>query len=229
MEIPENEIHIYETPIDVFIPELKEFESLLSDDELNRAKAFRFDIHRDRFMICRALLRKLISKYTDLPSRNINFSYSQKGKPFLKDSLLRFNISHSVNRAVFAFTKFHEVGVDIEFKKDMNDAHEIARRFFSEIEIEEMMKLKVDEIKTGFFNCWTRKEAFIKCIGEGLSFPLKNFAVSLAPRVKPMLTWIKGSSDEIKNWSLFDIKTDPEYVSSLAVKSIRSKPVRCEF
>ena len=219
MIIPGKEIHIYRSSLESTDEKLIGSELLLSPDELQKAYRFKFEKDRDHYITGRALLRNILGKYLNQSPENIIFSYSEKGKPYIKDSLIKFNLAHSGSMAVFAFAENAEVGIDIEYMRELPDALEIAKRFFSDEEVKEFMKVSEDEIRAAFFNCWTRKEAFIKAIGEGLSYPLKDFTVTLIPGDNPEIKWIKKKNDEVKEWKLINIQTDQNYISSLAVKA----------
>src|SRR5207237_4344548 len=116
---------------------------------------------------------------------HVKFTYSAEGKPNLDAfhiSDLFFNVSHSEDLAAFAFTSGHRIGVDVEMIRQSVDVDEIPRRFFSSAEQRALAGLSATEKYQGFFNCWTRKEAYIKALGSGLSLPLRDFDVSLLPR-----------------------------------------------
>jgi len=219
MIIPGNEIHIYRSSLESSSELLKQYESLLSPDEFQKAYRYKFEKDRDHFITGRAFLRNILAKYLNQSPDKIIFSYSDKGKPFIRHSNLKFNLAHSEGKAVFAFAEKAEVGIDIEYMRELPDALQIAKRFFSEEEVNEILKVRDDEIRSAFFNCWTRKEAFIKAVDEGLSYPLKDFTVTLIPGVNPEIKWIKDKVDEVKEWKLVNIQTDENYISSLAVKA----------
>jgi 4'-phosphopantetheinyl transferase len=219
MVISENEIHIYRSSLESTSEQFKKYVSLLSPDELQKAYRYKFEKDRANYISGRALLRNLLGKYLDQSPGKITFSYSDKGKPYIKDSAVKFNLAHSGGKAVFAIANNIEVGIDIEFMRELPDALQIAKRFFSDGEVKEFSETREGDIRTAFFNCWTRKEAFIKAVGEGLSYPLKDFAVTFKPGDKPEVKWIKCKDDEVKEWSLFNIDTEENYISSLAVKA----------
>ena len=221
MTKPGNEIHIYRSSLELTADKLIESESLLSPDELQKAYRYKFEKDRDHYIAGRAFLRRILGRYLNQSPDKISFSYSEKGKPYIIDSPVKFNLAHSGGKAVFAFAENAEVGIDIEYMRELPDALQIAKRFFSDEEVNEFMKVSDDEIKPAFFNCWTRKEAFIKAVGDGLSFPLKDFTVTILPGVNPEIKWIKAKDDEVKEWSLVNIETDQNYVSSLAVKAAK--------
>lgn len=229
MIIPENEIHIYRLSINIPSERIYNFEKLLSADELKRANRFRFEKDKNHFITGRGLLRIILSRYLDESPAGINFSYHEKGKPYLKDNSLKFNLAHSGGKAVYALTMNNELGIDLEIMKELPDALDIASRFFSESEVSEFKNVSVENVKTAFFNCWTRKEAFIKAIGEGLSYPLADFSVTLKPGDEPKFLWIKNDPDEVNKWSLININAHDNFISSLAIKTSDTRIVYKEL
>jgi len=225
MTIIGNEIHIYRSSLETTSDKIKDYESFLSADELYKANRYKFEKDRFHYITGRALLRNILSRYLNQFPGEIVFSYSDKGKPFIKDTEVKFNLAHSGGRAVYAVANNMDIGIDIEFMRELPDALQIAKRFFSEKEVVEFSEIREDDIRTAFFNCWTRKEAFIKAVGEGLSYPLKDFSVTLKPGDKPEILWIKDKAEEVKYWSLINIDTDENYISSLAVKAENVKVV----
>lgn len=219
MKIPANEIHIYRSVLEKHKPELKRFEVILSSDELEKANRYKFENDRNNYIVCRAILRNIIGSYLSLDPSEVTFSYSEKGKPYIKGNNIKFNLAHSKGFAVYAFALENEIGIDVEYLKAIPDAIKIAERYFSEYEIDELKKTDTAKIENLFFICWTRKEAFIKAIGEGLSYPLTDFSVPLKPGEEPKLLRIKNNSCEVQNWSLYNIDVIRNYTSALAVKS----------
>lgn len=218
MTLSENEIHIYRTSLETSPDSLKEYEIFLSPDELAKANRYKFEKDRIHYITGRAYLRIILGNYLNQSPADINFSYTNKGKPFIINSNVKFNLAHSGGRAVYAFTKNNELGIDIEYMRELPDAVQIANRFFSADEVIEFSEVNARDVSAAFFNCWTRKEAFIKAVGEGLSYPLKDFTVTLKPGDKPELKWIKDKPDEVNEWKLFNLDEEINYVASLAVK-----------
>ena len=183
LSLGENEVHIWNIDLDKFNKQNELFKKILSDDELIRANKFHFEIDKDRFICGRRLLRLLIYAYTGILPKKITFSFNNFGKPELSKELsnynLNFNMSHSKNMLCLAFVKNEAIGIDIEVTKPINDHLEIANRYFSISEIEQLNSFPDDKVLEGFYTCWTSKEAVIKLLGQGLSFPLKDFDVKL--------------------------------------------------
>lgn len=197
-------------------PALQEnFLRTLDAAERARAARFHFDIHRRHFVVGRGFLRRLLARYLDARPEEVRFSYGPQGKPMLdgehRASPLRFNASHSGDWAVYGFVHDHEIGVDVELVKEALATEGIAERFFSAGEVETLNGLPKDEKPGAFFRCWTRKEAYIKAVGSGLSHPLDTFDVTLSPGEPARLSRVEG-------WSLFNVEVAPGYAGALAVE-----------
>lgn len=217
-EISDNEIHIYQTYLDKPPSEIDNFRKILSQDELQKADRYKFDSDRNNYITCRAILRNILSQYSDFSPDEIIFSYTDKGKPYLNGNEIKFNLAHTNSYAAYAIIKEKEVGIDLEYVRRIPDALKIASRYFSSAEINELKEISETELDRAFLNCWTRKEAFIKATGDGLSYPLADFSISLNSDL-PEILYIKGKLSEIKEWSLYNVKVESDYVSSLAVMS----------
>ncbi|MEK6278991.1 MAG: 4'-phosphopantetheinyl transferase superfamily protein [Acidobacteriota bacterium] len=221
-------VHIWRVSLEQPAENVERFRELLSRDEQGRADRFRFEIDRTHFVVARGCLRTLLAQYLKTVPQEIKFSYSDYGKPQLADleTNLRFNLSHSGGLALYAFTRIGEVGVDIErIRPDFAD-EKIARRFFSVSEVACLARLPAQARVEAFFNCWTRKEAFIKAKGMGLSLPLDQFDVTLEPSKPAALLRTKWGEDEAASWSIEAIEVGQGYVAAVAVKS-RSWQLSC--
>jgi 4'-phosphopantetheinyl transferase len=196
--------------------ELARFHETLSDDERERAARFRFDIHRRRFIAARGLLRQALSEYLGTPAHEIRFSYGAKGKPAVAGSPLQFNVSHSEEMAVYAFAWEMPLGIDLEHIRALSDLEAIAHRFFSPGEWAAIEAMRPEERIDAFFRCWTRKEAYIKATGDGLSYPLNKFDVSVTGPAQ-MLS-VEGDLAEASLWSMHDIALPEGYFGALAFR-----------
>lgn len=160
--------------------------------------------------------------YLSTAPEQLRFCYNSFGKPaLLSDSVgkeLRFNVAHSGGHALYAFSRKRELGIDIEHLREDFDYLEIAEHYFSQYEISTLRALPVEVQARGFFNCWTRKEAYLKAHGTGLSFPLDGFDVSLVPGEPTRLLSVKDDSQAASRWSLQEINVDSGYVAALAVE-----------
>ena len=214
-----NSADLWNCTFDLNRTSIPHYLSLLSEHELLKAKKFKFEIDRERFVISRGILRILLGSYLKKNPRKIEFEYTTFGKPFVKnEDNIKFNISHSGNMAVFGFVKHVEIGVDIEKIKDNFDVLQLAQNFFSNSEIETLEKQPKEELQRAFFRCWTRKESFIKAEGSGLSFPLNEFSVTLDNDQNAELLSTDWDSREKLNWNLFSFKRGTQYVGALAVR-----------
>lgn len=201
---------------------------LLSIDEQQRADRFHFERDRQHFIASRGMLRCILSSYLDLPPESLGFQYGATGKPALTEDRnpgdLRFNLSHSRALALYAIVLHHEIGVDIEHTSPVRDVETLARRFFSRQEYETLRSLPEQQKLGAFYNCWTRKEAYIKACGDGLSQPLDRFDVSLAPDEPAQLLSINGSPVGASRWYLHGFEPAPGYIAALAVEGGYNHP-----
>jgi len=223
-----NEVHLWRVNLEAVAgegaaqePSHEQWSGLLSEDEQARAARFHFARHRQYFTATRAILRRILAAYLDTDPKDLSFAYGAKNKPALSaehaDSALAFNVSHSGDMALFAFTRSRQVGVDVELIRCDFDTSAIARRFFSAAEQSQLAALDPEQRHEAFFRCWTRKEAYIKAIGEGLSLPLDQFDVSLKPNDHDALLATRPNEPEAKRWSLRDVAARPGYCAALCV------------
>ena len=210
------EVHVWLAKLDDYSAD--SLRLLLAKDELARASRFHFDKDRNHYTVTRGLLRKLLAAYLSLPAGQLRFSYAEKGKPALEESQrssLNFNLAHSHDMAIYAFSRNRDVGVDLEsIREDLAD-EKIAERFFSPYEIDALAKLPAELRKQAFFDCWTRKEAYIKARGEGLSMPLNEFDVSLRPGEAAALLRNHKDPAEVTRWSMQSIAVPAGFVAAL--------------
>lgn len=218
------EVHVWRARLDRFRGELAALMGLLSTDEQDRAGRFHFAQDREHYIAARALLRRLLGRYLDQAPEALQFRYSPHGKPELAAAPggagpdLYFNLSHSHGLAVYAVTHSRRIGIDVEQIRPGFAAGHIAERFFSAHEVASLRALPAALQEAAFFRCWTRKEAFIKAHGEGLSYPLDRFDVSLAPGAPASLLRIQGATDEARRWTLHDLPVDRGFVGAFAVE-----------
>jgi len=199
----------------------------LSADERKRGGRFHFEHDRRRFVTARGLLRVLLGRYLDVDPAGVRFAHGPRGKPFLAEGDgLRFNLSHSGGLALLAFARDRELGVDVEQERPLPEAEDIARRYFSAREVAQLRRLRADERAAAFFRCWTRKEAFIKATGDGLSRPLDAFDVTLGPGDPARLLHVRGEPETARRFWLEDLQPVAGFAGALAVEGPRARVVR---
>ncbi|MBZ5723300.1 MAG: 4'-phosphopantetheinyl transferase superfamily protein [Acidobacteriia bacterium] len=215
----EREIHVWHGSLQPSPAEVAGLAQLLSPDELERADRFHFEKNRSEFIFARGTLRTLLGSYLGVAPADLRFAYSPHGKPSLDDrKTVDFNISHTEGMVVFAFARSRRIGVDVEKVRRDFDVEEIAERFFSVAERLALREIPEPQRYPAFFHCWTRKEAYIKARGEGLSHPLHQFDVSLAPGKPAALLGTRPDAEEAKRWSLWDLAISPEHAAALAAE-----------
>jgi 4'-phosphopantetheinyl transferase len=214
-----DELHVWEAWLDRPRDAVERLRTTLSADERARAARFRFDRDRDRFVVGRGLLRRLLGSYLGTTAAEVSFVYGAHGKPLLADAGLWFNVSHSGAVALFAFSTAGEVGIDVELDAPEFARERIAERFFSPAEVTALRSLPPALQGRAFMACWTRKEAFIKARGDGMSLALDSFDVSLTPGSPAALLRTEWSTEEPGQWRLGDV-SDPDrrYVAAVALR-----------
>lgn len=192
----------------------------LCREEYDRADRFAFERDRNRYIVARATLRELLAERLGTTSEAVDFTYGLYGKPGLAGEDLRFNVSHSEGIAVFAFTQGREIGIDIEAVVDMDDMDDVANHCFSDRETNSFRRLKDSDKTLGFFNCWTRKEAFVKALGDGLQYPLDSFDVTLTPGEPAEIQRIGDRDGRNCGWQLYSFEPAHGFVGAVAVQSM---------
>ena len=214
-----HEVHVWKIDLLASQVQLDFLRTLLSDDDLERADRFRFDRHRRRFITGRAVMRILLGRYTSRMPEALEFSYNSHGKPSLRDSgSLEFNFTNSRDLALLCVARKTQLGIDLEHLGRHADYAGIVNRFFAEREIEELFSLPESRRHAAFLTGWTRKEAYIKALGTGLSLPLDKFAVTIDPETAPELLSADDRPDEKGCWMFRHLEPEPGYVASLVVE-----------
>jgi 4'-phosphopantetheinyl transferase len=193
---------------------------LLSDDERARAGRFVFDVHRRRFIACRAWMRTRLAARLGRPPATLRFDYGPVGKPSLAGGgTLRFNVSHSDRYALLGMADGLEIGVDIERLRPLSDMDALAERVFSAAERATLAAVPADQKVEAFYAGWTRKEAYIKARGEGIAL-LQSIEVSLSPGDPPRLIRIEGQPDEPQHWSLEALSPAPGFAAAICMQRL---------
>ena len=198
---------------------LTSYWSILNELEKEKATKYRFEKDRDCSIIARGVIRMLLGNYLKIHPKDVKLKLGEFGKPFLNElSDIQFNVSHSAETIVLAFIKKDKIGVDVEHTKRNIEVNTIAKQFFSKEEITALFSLDEKFQKQAFYNCWTRKEAFIKALGSGLSFPLDEFVVSLDSTKNAQLLETKWNLKEKENWTLKSFEPAKNYIGAFSVK-----------
>ncbi|MGA8086303.1 MAG: 4'-phosphopantetheinyl transferase superfamily protein [Terracidiphilus sp.] len=228
--LSERDIHIWTLPTEASNEVVARFERVLVSEEADRAARFRFRYLRESFVIARGALRSLLGLYLNVHPANIRFVYGLRGKPALAfDTGIEFNMTHSGSLAVIAVTMGCPIGVDVEQIRPLSDMQDIANRFFCPEEATEVMSLPLAERERAFFRCWTRKEAYIKAIGDGLSTPLDDCRVTVQPNAAARFVHVAHDIAAAEAWMLHDLCFAPDYAGALAYRdqerSLRLYPI----
>jgi 4'-phosphopantetheinyl transferase len=223
IELGEDEVHVWRAPLDQDAETVSGLTSLLAPDERRRAEKYYRAVDRDRFIVARGILRKIISNYLLMAPGNLQFTYNEYGKPYISDGQnahnLNFNLSHANELALYAVTRERGVGIDIEYIREDFAKLEIAEHFFSKDEVGALKSLPVDQRTKAFFDCWSRKESYIKALGVGVSYPLDRFTVSLRPGDTPALLKVDDDGREPIRWNMYELTPGIGYVAAVIVEA----------
>jgi 4'-phosphopantetheinyl transferase len=221
-ELPPDEVHLWRIELATVVQGESRWQKILSPDEQTRAARFHFARDRQRFAATRALLRIVLGGYVGSEPEKLVFSYLDKGKPFLNSrgarDAIEFNVSHSGDVALLAIARGRPVGVDVEQIRENLDPLAIAHRYFSPHEQSQLGTLEERDRYAGFFRCWTRKEAYIKARGDGLSVSLNAFDVSLKPGNQDALLACRIAEPDITTWLLREVTAGEGYAAALCVQ-----------
>jgi len=199
-------------------PALAAAERLLDAGELARADRFAFPRLRETFVLAHGVLRVLLARYAGLAPRALVLEAGTHGKPRLANAAVEFNLSHSGKLAAYAFSD-DAVGIDIEEVRPLADLRQLARRSFCAGECADLSTVTGDAVVDAFYACWSRKEAFIKAVGSGLSFGIDRFRVSLLPGAEPAVLHVEG--DDAGQWQLHALDAGAGYAGAVAYRGPR--------
>jgi 4'-phosphopantetheinyl transferase len=217
------DVHVWVVRSEASPSSVQGLSATLSPDEKKRSESFRFEHLKTRFCISRGLLRCFLGAYLATPPRDIRLSYGRYGKPSVAGvEAFQFNLAHSEDVIVYAFGFGSALGVDVEHIRDLEDIEAIARHFFSAEEAADLGSVELQKRLDAFFACWTRKEAYIKATGEGLSASLSTFRVAFRPNEAPSFVHIDGSALEARSWSLYSLRPNDGYIGALAFRGTRN-------
>lgn len=221
-DIARGRVHVWFATLDHADEVVLQLAESLSTDERERAGRFQFERDRRRFIVGRAVLRAILGACLEVEPRFLSFRYGRFGKPALADAFegteVRFNVSHSHGVALYAVARGREVGVDLERIRPLDDMESLAEECFSAKQNAALRSMSAPKRLEAFFSGWTRKEAFVKARGVGLSFSLAGFDVSLEPGDGPRPLTIPGDSQEESRWMVTSLAADPAYAAALVVE-----------
>jgi 4'-phosphopantetheinyl transferase len=218
LTLTDNEIHVWKADLNCEKADIQQLFSLLSPDEQQKAARFYFEKDRHHYSTARGLLRLILSSYLAQGPRNIRFNYNSYGKPALDSDLLQFNVSHSHELALYAVARHCNVGIDLEYMRTDFGWRQIAEQYFSTQELHSLVQLPESQQCRAFFDGWTRKEAYIKAKGQGLSIPLSQFDVSLSPIEPAALLHTQWDPLEPAQWTLHALNPGEGYAGAIAVQ-----------
>jgi 4'-phosphopantetheinyl transferase len=201
----------------------KELRGCLAPEERAAERRFHRQRDRDRFAACRGILRRLAAHYLACAPAGIRIVMGEFGKPEICGGGLQVNVSHSHGLALLGFCREQPVGVDVERMDPGIELDRLAGQVFSSQELHRFRALPEQERLQGFYNGWTRKEAFIKATGRGLDFPLAAFDVSLEPGAPAQLLCVEGSRRKAAAWGLYDLPPVPGFAAALVTRGARRK------
>ena len=223
LELSENNVHIWSTNLKLSSGKIEELSTILSPDEKDRANRFYFERDKNRFIIARGTLRKILSRYLNIESKKLQFTYSDRGKPYLQNTSILFNLSHSQDLALYAITRVNLIGVDLEYLRPINDAENLAKRFFSLQEYNLISQLPPQKQQETFLKIWTCKEAYLKATGDGLAGSLEKVEISLTPEKPVEFFSINGDIEEASHWYLYQFIPQHNYIAAVVVAQKNQK------
>jgi len=221
LKLAQDEVHVWCMALDQDSALVEQFHQTLDSDEQERAAKFYFPKDRQHFIVARGLLRLILGRYLNQAPAQLRFAYNAYGKPSLDISTsLHFNLSHSKGLALLGVSSDRELGIDLEFIRTDFPFEQVAKSVFSVPE-QAVLRSLPDSLKPeAFFNAWTRKEAYIKALGQGLSIPLDQFDVAFVPGEPAALRAVRGTWENAHNWTLQHLSPAPNYAGAIAVAGL---------
>ncbi len=226
LALPAGVVHLWRLSATQPPARIAALRTLLSPDEVARADRFHFQRDRDRYTVARGVLRQLLGRYLGARPERLRFGTNPYGKPALDDppgAPIRFNLSHSGTLILYGFSGGPELGVDVEEIRPEIDLLALAKHSFSAPEQAVLRALPPEQHADAFFNCWSRKESYIKARGEGLSRPLDLFDVTLAPGEPARLLATRDEPEAAALWSLHAFPIAEGYKAALTVEGLPSE------
>jgi len=222
LELAAGTVHVWLAALDAGESRLGALRTLLTDEERGRADRFVQPQHRVHYATARGMLRELLGRALGVEPGEVAFQFNAHGKPSLAgaaaESGLRFNVSHSHGMGLFALARGRELGVDLERIRPDFAALKIAERFFSKGESARLRALPAAEQARAFFECWTRKEAYVKARGDGLTRALGSFEVGFGPGVAATVLRADDEPDAAARWSAWDLPAPEGFAGAVIVE-----------
>jgi len=222
LTLQETEVHVWLASLNARDSDIRKRRHTLSLEENARAERFKFEEDRFRYIVRHRALRSILSLYTNIPPKQLKFFDGSHGKPEVTlssdQSALQFNLSRSRDIALIAVSRGRQIGVDVEYIQKNFEWNEIVERFFSPREITTIRAFPPKLRLEAFFRCWTRKEAYIKARGQGLSIPLNQFDISVVPGEPPRLAFPNNDAPDNTEWFFQELVPCTDYVAALAVE-----------
>jgi len=191
----------------------------LCPSERQRASRFHYRADYDRYVAARAALRLQLGDFLNADANSLTFKYTSHDKPFLEHSGIEFNLTHSGDWVLFAFSRAGEIGVDIEHIRPIADMADVAKQNFTRSEYSGWEALPHADRIEAFYRCWTRKESFIKAIGEGLSYPLDSFEVTFGSNQPARVASVNGDESLATEWWMADLPGFNGYAAAVTVRT----------
>ena len=220
-ELTGRTVHVWPVRTKATTADIARFRQLLSSDEIDRAGRFRIEYLQHAFTVAPGVLRVLLGDYLGVDPATVRFDYGARGKPSVaQDRHFQFNTSHSGDLAVFAFTLDCDIGIDVEQIRSLPDIKDVANRSFCVEEVSDLMSFPEEERQRAFFLCWTRKEAYVKALRDGLATSMKDFRLTLQPSEPARLIKFEYGANITKIWTLHDLQLPPTFVGALAYPGV---------
>jgi 4'-phosphopantetheinyl transferase len=219
LSLKAEDVHVWRICLDRDLSYVNTLFQTLSSDERQKGESYRFDEDRNRFVVARGTVRKILGEYLNSDPEQICFSYTRYGKPFLKQegNTIRFNVTHSRGLALFAVACGREIGIDVEFIDKNFPVVKTAQQVFSPNECYQLQTLEPDLQAAAFFQGWTLKEAYLKAIGTGFSNPGSHYTGREIPAA-PDSSLGTARLEDGRDWTFANLAVDSNYKAALAVE-----------
>jgi 4'-phosphopantetheinyl transferase len=218
--LDDSHIHVWLFELNPVNSKIKMYKNILSESEKQRAEKITEQNTRKKYISSHAIMRKILSIYTNTPAEKLSFGSGIHGKPFLKspNENYCFNLSHSFEYGLLAIAMNSELGIDIENMNRHVDEIKLSTRFFSENEAKSLKEMDKHQRKTAFFNTWSSKEALLKATGKGISYGLNKFELSISANSPAHIISTSDAQDD-HSWILIDLPNIDNYASALAAEN----------